>query len=322
MITTMNPFFQNHRKGITLAFNLLFWLIACFFFVRYSTLRPGCFIHIYKEFICFGFIIAVVLVTQQLTIPRLFQHGRFGVFWLVSVCLLLCATSLEILLVTPDVLMNVRIQQGGANYISMIFVAVLFRDSCFFAWFLVLRLYTLQKETFKAKQRASVLEHQAVQFSTSDQREISIPIDTIVYIQEIDHTTRVHCTTDEVITVTEPFSHCKKMIPDTLWTLENPDKMVFHQHLSEYVQTLSKPEIREIKTVIMLSDRQYRIFKTIRENPGCNAAFLYDRFRKKVTQRTIERDLATLRSNGVIVHNGTNKEGGYEICHQNVVSME
>lgn len=204
----------------------------------------------------------------------------------------------------------------------MVFIAVLFRDSCFFAWFLVLRLYTLQKETFKAKQRASVLEHQAVQFSTSDQREISIPIDTIVYIQEIDHTTRVHCTTDEVITVTEPFSHCKKMIPDTLWTLENPDKMVFHQHLSEYVQTLSKPEIREIKTVIMLSDRQYRIFKTIRENPGCNAAFLYDRFRKKVTQRTIERDLATLRSNGVIVHNGTNKEGGYEICHQNVVSME
>lgn len=318
----MDTFFQKHRKVIILVLDLLFWLVACFFYVRSSVLRPMCTSHIYKEFVCFGLIVSVVLVTRWVTIPKLFQIGRYVLFWIVSVCMLLAATVIEIALVSTDIQDLIYFAQAKSTFLPYYYGMIFLRDSCFFAWFLVLRLYTLQKETFKAKQRASVLEHQAVQFSTSDQREISIPIDTIVYIQEIDHTTRVHCTTDEVITVTEPFSHCKKMIPDTLWTLENPDKMVFHQHLSEYVQTLSKPEIREIKTVIMLSDRQYRIFKTIRENPGCNTTFLYDRFRGKVTQRTIERDLATLRSNGVIVHNGTNKEGGYEICHQNVVSME
>ena len=319
MITSV---FQKHRKGITLAFNLLFWLIACFFFVRFSMLRPMSKTHFYKEFVCFGLIVAVVLTTQQFTIPRLFQHGRYTLFWAVSICLLLLATVFETLLVKTDLIEKVYLQKNTIVYLPLTFIFVFFRDSCFFAWFLVFRLYTLQKDSFRAKQRASVLEHQSVQFSAPDQKEISIPVDIIVYIQEIDHTTRVHCTTDEVITITEPFSHCKKMIPDTLWTLENPDKMVFHQHLSEYVQTQSKPEIREIKTVIMLNDRQYRIFKTIRENPGCNASFLYESFHRKVTRRTIERDIAALRSKEVIAHVGSNKEGGYEICHCNVVLMD
>lgn len=318
----MNELAQTHRKGITIMFNLLFWLVACYFFLSYSVLRPMCAAHFYKEFLCFGLIFSVVSVTRWFTIPKLFLMGRYGLFWLFSVCMLLTATVIEIVLVSNDFQDRIYFTQVRNSYLPYFYGMIFLRDSCFFAWFLVLRLYTLQKETFKAKQRASVLEHQAVQFSTPDHKEISIPIDLIVYIQEKDHSTRVHCTTGEVITVAEPFSHCKKMIPDTLWTLEGVDEMVFHQHLSEYVQTQSKPEIREIKTVIMLSDRQYRIFKTIRENPGCNASFLYDRFRKKVTMRTIERDLATLRSNGVIVHTGTNKEGGYEICHQNVVSLE
>ena len=281
-----------------------------------------CNTHFYKEFVCFGLIVAVVLVARWVTIPKLFLIGRYSFFWIVSVSMLFAAALIEIVLISPDVQDRVLYAQVRSSFIPYYYGMIFFRDSCFFAWFLVFRLYALQKETFRAKQRASVLEHQSVQFSAPDQKEISIPVDIIVYIQEIDHTTRVHCTTDEVITITEPFSHCKKMIPDTLWTLENPDKMVFHQHLSEYVQTQSKPEIREIKTVIMLNDRQYRIFKTIRENPGCNASFLYESFHRKVTRRTIERDLAALRGKEVIAHVGSNKEGGYEICHRNVVLMD
>lgn len=88
------------------------------------------------------------------------------------------------------------------------------------------------------------------------------------------------------------------------------------------VQTIRMPEVREIKYITLLSDRQFRIFEIIRQNSGCNATFLYESFRKKVTLRTIERDLASLRDKGVVVHTGSNKEGGYEVCTLNVVSME
>ena len=291
-------------------------------FIRFSMLRPLCSTHLYKEYVCVGFIAAVILVTQRFTIPKLFSIGRYGFFWIVSVSMLLVISIVEILLVIPDIQGEIHFAHSIKSYLIHLFAMIFFRDSCFFAWFLVLRLYTLQKETFKAKQRASVLEHQAVQFSTPDRKEISIPIDIIVYVQEIGHTTRVHCTTGEEITVTEPFSYCKKMIPETLWTLEGADKMVFHQHLSEYVQTQSKLEIREIKTVTLLNDRQIRIFKTIRENPGCNATFLNECFHGKVTRRTIERDLSILRSRGVIEHTGNNREGGYEVVNHNVVSVE
>ena len=318
----MNTFFQSHRKEINLVLNLLFWLVTCFFFVRYSVLRPICKTHIYKEFVCVGLIAAVMLVTRWVTIPKLFLIGRYGFFWIVSTCMLLAATGAEILLVNPDVQNMIFYSHVTSCYLPYYYGMIFFRDSCFFAWFLVLRLYTLQKETFKAKQRASVLEHQAVQFSTPDQKEISIPVDIIVYIQEIEHTTRVHCITDEVVTVTEPLFRCKEIIPDTLWTVEGSDKMVFHHHLSEYVQTQSRLEIREIKTVIMLNERQYRLFKAIRENPGCNATFLHESFHGKVSHRTIERDLSILRSRGVVAHTGSNKGGGYEVVNHNVVSVE
>ena len=267
-------------------------------------------------------IAAVVFVTRWFTIPKLFTSGRYGFFWLLSVCLLFVATVLEIVLVTPDIQERLIFTHGHNFYRPYLYAMIFFRDSCFFSWFFVFRLYALQKDTFRAKQRASVLEHQSVQFSQPDHKEISVPIDIIIYIQEIDHTTQVHCTEDNIITVAEPLSYCKEMIPATLWTLDGADKMVFHQHLSEFFQTQNKPEIREVKTITLLSDRQFRIFETIRQNPGCNAASIHSNFRGKVTMRTIERDLATLRSKEVIVHVGSNRGGGYEVCNYNVVSAD
>lgn len=318
----MNKFFQSHQKGITHVFNLLFWIVAGLFFLNSSVIRPMCIIHFYKEFVCFGLIVALVLVTRWLTIPKLFSTGRYGLFWLVSFCMLTADTLAEILLILPDIQYSNVFTQSRKLYLLYLFTTIFLRDSCFFAWFLVFRLYTLQKDAFRAKQRASVLEHQSVQFSTPDQKEISIPIDAIVYIQEVDHTTQVHCTQNQTLTVTEPLSRCKELIPAHLWALDGSRKMVFHEHLSEFLQIQTKPEVREIKYITLLSDRQFRIFEIIRQNPGCNATFLYESFRKKVTLRTIERDLASLRDKGVVVHTGSNKEGGYEVCTLNVVSME
>ena len=322
MTTIMDTFFQSHRKGITLASNLVFWLVTCFFFVRSSVLRPGCFIHYYKEFVCCGLIAAVVLATRWLTIPKLFSNGKYCLFWLVSIAMLFTATFIEVLLVIPEIQDKVYFTKGNNFYLPYLFLMVLFRDSCFFAWFLVFRLYTLQKDAFRAKQRASVMEHQSVQFSTPDQKEISIPIDIMVFIQEVDHITQVHCTQNNIVTVLEPLSHCKKMIPTTLWTSEGSDKMVFHKHLSEFLQTQNKPEVREIKYITLLSERQFRIFEIIHQNPGCNTTFLYESFRRKVTQRTIERDLEDMREKNVISHVGDKKTGGYEICTLNVISKE
>ena len=318
----MNSFFYTHRKGLVLAFNLFFWLITCVFFVRFATLRPICNTNIYKEFLCVGTIAAVVLLTQRLTVPKLFMRGRYGAFWLVSVCLLLFASSFEMLLVKPDILGNVQPHLGTTYYILMIYISVFFRDSCFFAWFLVSRLYILQKDSFRAKQRASVMEHRSVQFSTPDHKEISIPIDIIIYMQDVDHTTRIHCTNGNVITVAEPLSYCKEMIPAALWVSDGSDKMVFHQHLSDFFQTQNNQETVEIKTVILLKKKQFQVFEIIRKNPGCGIAFIADKFPQKTTTRTIERYLAELREKDVIVYTGSKKTGGYTVNQTCVVQED
>ena len=299
----------------------MFWLITSLFFCNFSVIRPLC-NTCYKEFCCVLLILTVVLTTRWFSIPKLFSHNRLLEFWLLSIGLLLMAASLEVLLVKPDIEHKVLFTQTTQIYLLYILGLVFIRDSCFFAWFLVFRLYILQKESFKAKRRASVLEHQSIQFSLPNHTEASIPLNIILYIQESNHTTQVHCTDGGTITVTDTLSDCIEMIPATLWTYDGSDKIVFHQHLSCSFQTQPKPEIQEIKTITLLNKRQFQIFDIIRQNPGCNTTFIAEKVSKKITIRTIERNIAELRNKKVINHEGSKKGGGYHVCQNNVVQSD
>jgi len=160
-----------------------------------------------------------------------------------------------------------------------------------------------------------------VQFSLLDHTEASIPIDLILYIQETNHETRVHCTNGDTVTISNPLSYCKEMIPSTLWTFDGKDKMVFHQHLSEYFTIQPDQEVHEIKTVVLLSRRQFQIFDFIRQHPNCTAPFIKENMSGKDSLRTIEREIAVLREKGIVIHTGSSKGGGYEVCKHNVVEM-
>ncbi len=318
----MYTFYQRHKKGIALLFDVLFWSVTCLFFLRFSLLRPCCSMHIYKELLCFLTILMTVLITRYLTVPKLFTRGRYGLFWIVSVGMLLSATLFEFLLVKPDIEDKIFTTLTIVNYLFYIYLAIFIRDSLFFSWFLVFRLYNLQKDNFKTKQRASVMEHQSVQFTLPDQTEVSVPLENILYIQEKDHTTHVHCTDGEIIDVSDPFSYCKEMIPATLWVLDSTDKMVFHQNLSEYFANQPNQEVREITVIIPLTKRQFQIFEIIRQHPRSNTAFILENMPGKDSLRTIEREIAVLRSKGVITHMGSSKDGGYEVCGHNIVEVE
>ena len=309
----MRDFYLKHRVSISFFMNLLFWFATCLFFARFSLLRPLFYDHIYEEFVCVALIAFVVYSTRWLTIPRFFNRGRYKIFWLVSVCLLLFSTTVEILLLMKSNMQNTP-SFNSFPYLLITYTLIFLRDSCFFAWFLVFDLYSSLKATYKKKQRVSVLEHQTVQFSLPGDVEASFPLNDILFIQKVGHTTQVHCINDEVFTVSDPFHSCKEMIPSSLWTLENDDKMVFHQHLSEYIHSQQKPDIQRIKTVVMLTKRQFQIYKIIQQNPGCRSAFIKEMLSDKYGLRTVERDISSLQDKKLIVHNGSKKDGGYTIC--------
>jgi hypothetical protein len=264
---------------------------------------------------------SVVFATRHLFIPKLFLRGRYDKFWTVSICALLLVALLEVLLVKPDIEHKIYSALNTNAYFLYIYGCVFIRDSFFFAWFLVLQLYTQQRDSFRAKQRASVIEHRSVQFSLPDHTEASIPIDLILYIQETNHETRVHCTNGDTVTISNPLSYCKEMIPSTLWTFDGKDKMVFHQHLSEYFTIQPDQEVHEIKTVVLLSRRQFQIFDFIRQHPNCTAPFIKENMSGKDSLRTIEREIAVLREKGIVIHTGSSKGGGYGVCKHNVVEM-
>lgn len=318
----MHTFYQKHKKRIGLLINILFWIGTAYLFLKFSAIRPFCFHHAYKEVVCVTLIMAVVLITQRLSVPKLYLRGKYTLFWILSLVVLLVAATIEITLVLPDIEGQIVMPNSKNAYLLCLWALLFLRDSCFFAWFLVLQLYTQQRDSFRAKQLASVMEHHSVQFSLPDHTEASIPIDLILYIQETGRETQVHCTDGEIVTIANPLSYCKEMIPATLWTFDGANKMVFHRHLSEYFINRSDQETREIKTVVLLSKRQFRIFEIIRQYPNCNTAFISENLPGKNSQRTIEREIAVLRSQGVVAHSGSSKGGGYEVVKCNVVDAE
>lgn len=311
--------FYYKKKGLFFLLNLLLWLGVCLFFIRFSLLRPICNVHIYKEFVCVGLIFVVVIFTRWFSIPRFFSKGRYGLFWTISACLLLVTSLLELWLVKTDILEKVYPHQNIHKYLIIIYLSILFRDSCFFAWFLVFDLYSFLKETFKMKQRASVMEHQAVQFSLSGNTDISIPLNRILYIQKSNHIAYVHCDNNEVFPIINSLSYCKEMIPSNFWTSDGPDKMLFHPHITEHSCYQQHAEIKEIKKVVILTNQQFQIYEIIRNNPGCKTTFIEENLSPKSSLRTVQRNISALRSKGVVAHIGSKKGGGYEICGDSVV---
>lgn len=317
----MHTFYQKHKKGIGLLLNILFWIGTVYFFLKFSAIRPFCLHHAYKEVVCVALIMAVVLITQRLSVPKLYLRGKYALFWLLSLVVLLVAAIIEVTLVLPDIEGQIVMTNSKNTYLLYFCALIFLRDSLFFAWFLLLQLYTQQRDTFRAKQRALVMEHQAVQFSLPDHTEASIPIDLILYIQETNHETRVHCTNGDTVYVSNPLSYCKEMIPATLWTFDGKDKMVFHKHLSEYFTVQPDQEVREIKTVVLLNPRQFQIFDFIQQHPNCTAPFIKENMPGKLALRTIEREIALLREKELVAHTGSSKGGGYEVCNYNVVEV-
>ena len=317
----MYTFYQKHKKGIGLLMSILFWTGTAYLFLKISSIRPFCIHHAYTEVLCVILIMVVVLITQKFSVPKLYLRGNYTLFWLLSFMILLVAAIIEITLVLPDVEGQIVMPNRHNAYLVYLCALLFLRDSCFFAWFLLLRLYTQQRDAFRAKQRALVMEHRAVQFSLPDHTEASIPIDLILYIQENNHETRVHCTNGDTVTISNPLSYCKEMIPATLWTFDGKDKMVFHRHLSEFFTIQPDQEVREIKTVVLLSQRQFQIFEFIRQHPNCTAPFIKENMLGKHSLRTIEREIALLREKELVAHTGSSKGGGYEVCNHNVVEV-
>lgn len=315
----MKDFYRKHESVITLLALLLFWMTTCLFFARFSVLRPICSHHLYKEYCCVAIIASVVLFTKKVTIPKLFNKDKHGLFWLCSLCTLLLAAMLEVLLVRDDIMTVYKSAHPLTAYLSTIYILVFLRDFCFFLWFLIVELYVTLKKTFKKKQRASVMEHQTVQFTLSDSREVAVPLDQILYIQETEHNTQVCCTADNTLTISESFSYCKEMIPSSLWALDGPKKMVFHSHLAEYVQSQQPNTIRGIKTVFVLSGRKYQIFEIIQQNPDCQIAFIKENLPVKTSQRTMEREISDLQNKQLIEHVGSKKDGGFRVCSDCIV---
>ena len=316
----MKDFYLKHKVSISLLSNVFFWLVVSLFFARFSMLRPLFHDRIYLELVCVALIAFIVYFTRWFTIPFLFNKDRFVGFWLVSLCLLLFSTTIEVLLIKSN-MQDISLFDS-ISYLLTIFILVFFRDSCFFAWFLIFDLYSSLKATFKKRLKVSVLEHQTVQFSMPGNIEASFPVNNILYIQKSGHATQIHCVGNEVFTVSEPLSYCKEMIPSNHWTLENEDKIVFHRQLTENTQVQQKPENQKIKTVVMLTKRQFQIYKIIQQNPGCKSVFIKENLSEKYGLRTVERDISSLQDKKLIIHDGSKKDGGYKICPDCVVMQD
>ena len=75
------------------------------------------------------------------------------------------------------------------------------------------------------------------------------------------------------------------------------------------------PELREDFATIQKKKLLFR------QNPNCNTTFIAENLGEKISNRTIERDVSSLRSKGVIDYQGQKKGGGYTVCHISVVEI-
>jgi hypothetical protein len=152
---------KNKKKVIDIMLHILFWAFVLYEFLYHSVLRPFCIAHPYKEFLSVLCIAAMVYLNYFILLPLLFRKNKQLLFWCLALLSVLGSAFGEGLLVYPDIeslmLPAFSSVEGFREYIQCIFFSIISRNSCFFLFALVLKLYKIKDHAYQLeKEKASI----------------------------------------------------------------------------------------------------------------------------------------------------------------------
>ena len=172
-------------KLLTLA---CFSIVVLFFFRFYSMLRPATCGAFYKEWLSGGIVLSLCYLNYFVLYPRLYAHRRFLAYILATIMSVIMATSIEVMLVYPQIcdFVNRVNDLSLQEYFTIMTVLIFLRDACFVVFFF---LFNLLETAYKENKDVIVLlqntnELMVVRTEDKENALVTVRLADIAYCQQ------------------------------------------------------------------------------------------------------------------------------------------
>lgn len=173
-----------------------FFIISLFLcFENYSFLRPAPYKALYKEYIAAFILVMMLYINYLIFIPKFYLKRNFSLFIFLSLISVFVATTLEMVIIAPDIVAcmpTLFSEQEIRSGIVIHSFLVGFRNIAFLLFFFVLRIFEHERETLE-KERIALAKNKGficVPNGKDDMRTISIS--DISYILHERNYTYIH----------------------------------------------------------------------------------------------------------------------------------
>ena len=335
------------RKGKVkhMIVHVLFWVATAVCFCHYSYLRPLSF-YSWKEILSAVFLAGMVYTSYFVLIPKLLLRRRRVLFWLCVLLLIAVTVAAELWLVDSD--MHARAKwltddQFYMYYYTTIFT-LLFRDTSFFVFFLLLKLYRSHAIVLDNMGKAVSLETGKIIISSPDSKIRLVDFKDIALITYHNGQNIVTLKSGDQLLRDGYLSDVEKLIPQEEWVRPNRYAMVMRSSIVRFTPVALYVRVKEEEMAIPyystkrneiihalkawnkdlyavaeemdylmgldLPEEAKRVLEYIGNHPGASMQQVADELHYSL--RTAQRRIADLRQKGLVDRQSpTAKGGGY-----------
>ncbi len=215
----------------------IFWAIVCYFFTRYSYLRPLAVTDMYKEYLTVLFIMTMVYINYLFLIPRYFLSGRFKTFFLLSTCVIVLTGIGEFFLVKSNIdqCTAAYITREERPYFYKIFIILLIiRDLCFLLFFFLMKLYRDLLAKYKFERQVIAEKSHTITVMESSKEARVIKIKDIVYLSYNQNYTKFHMLNGKVYSQYISLKNVESLLPQESYLRINKGNIVMLSHIADY----------------------------------------------------------------------------------------
>ena len=335
------------RKGKAgrIMVHVLFWVATAVCFCHYSYLRPLSF-YSWKEILSAVFLAGMVYTSYFVLIPKLLLRRRRVLFWLCVVLLIAATVAAELWLVDSD--MHARAKWIKPDYFRIFYYTtacmLLFRDTSFFVFFLLLKLYRSHAIVLDNMGKAVSIETGKLIISSPDSKIRLVDFTDIALITYHNDQTIVTLKSGEQLSRDGYLSDVETLIPQEEWVRLNRHTLVMRNSIVRYTPTASFVRVKDediaipyystrhnelLRTLkawnpnlyaeeaekvsgheieLAISDDEKRVLEYIGKHPGATMQEVADGLHYSL--RTAQRRIADLRQKGLIDRQSPNAKGG------------
>ncbi|MCL2313559.1 MAG: LytTR family transcriptional regulator DNA-binding domain-containing protein [Firmicutes bacterium] len=228
---------MNRKKIFITGAHVLFCLLFVGWFYTNSFIRPYAIFYPYKEIISALLVLFIIYLNYLILIPYFIRRSYYKGYIFLSLLLLVVLSIAELQLVKNDILGCIELSSNGLLsekriYLLSILLMLVLRNSGFYLFFTILRLYELTKANALIEKKEALNQDGLILLLPLQGKPISINIKYVSYFSHERNQTFIHGISSEAASIYFTLNNIQEYLGDNCLRVNKENIITFTNIIS------------------------------------------------------------------------------------------